>query len=100
VDLCDALDVHPGAHEPVVPRSAISVVGMDAVGRPLDGTHVHRPERVDVAERVVIGQLKRGPPAVWKCRPDGNQSGAESITDAANYATSVKWLASRLAGPG
>src|SRR5215208_819834 len=39
----------PGEHEPVVPASAtlvVAVAGMDAVGRPLDETHVHRPERV------------------------------------------------------
>ena len=39
----------PGEHEPVVPACGslvVSVAGMDAVGRPLDETHVHRPERV------------------------------------------------------
>lgn len=39
----------PGEHEPVIPAGATLVVacaGLDAVGRPLDETHVHRPERV------------------------------------------------------
>ena len=39
----------PGEHEPVVPSSAtlvVAVAGLDAIGRPLDETHVHRPERV------------------------------------------------------
>jgi probable selenium-dependent hydroxylase accessory protein YqeC len=35
----------PAEHEPVIPPSAtlvVPVVGIDAVGRPLDATHVHR----------------------------------------------------------
>ena len=39
----------PAAHEPVIPPSAtlvVPVVGIDAVGRPLDDTHVHRHEIV------------------------------------------------------
>jgi probable selenium-dependent hydroxylase accessory protein YqeC len=39
----------PNDREPVIPSGTtvvVCVVGMDAVGRPLDETHVHRPERV------------------------------------------------------
>jgi molybdenum cofactor cytidylyltransferase len=39
----------PAGHEPVIPGSAtivVPMVGMDALGRPLDATAVHRPERV------------------------------------------------------
>jgi probable selenium-dependent hydroxylase accessory protein YqeC len=39
----------PNDREPVIPAGAtivVCIVGMDAVGRPLDETHVHRPERV------------------------------------------------------
>ncbi len=39
----------PAEHEPVIPLSAtlvVPVVGIDAVGRPLDATHVHRHEIV------------------------------------------------------
>ena len=38
----------PGDHEPVVPPSTavvIGVVGLDCLGRPMDGATVHRPER-------------------------------------------------------
>src|SRR5690242_17300935 len=38
----------PAAHEPVIPATAtlvVTVAGIDAAGRPLDETHVHRPER-------------------------------------------------------
>ncbi|MDI7249103.1 MAG: selenium cofactor biosynthesis protein YqeC [Bacillota bacterium] len=39
----------PGGHEPVIPSSAgtvLAVAGMDALGAPLDPSHVHRPEQV------------------------------------------------------
>jgi probable selenium-dependent hydroxylase accessory protein YqeC len=39
----------PGAHEPVIPACStlvVPVVGIDAVGKPLNARHVHRPERV------------------------------------------------------
>lgn len=48
----------PGDREPVIPSSAtlvLCVVGMDAVGRPLDETHVHRPERVSAITGTLIG---------------------------------------------
>ncbi len=39
----------PAAHEPAVPPATthlVPVAGIDAIGRPLDPDHVHRPERV------------------------------------------------------
>jgi molybdenum cofactor cytidylyltransferase len=39
----------PAEHEPVIPASAtlvVPVAGADALGRPLDETHTHRPERI------------------------------------------------------
>lgn len=39
----------PGDHEPVIPDAAthvVAVVGASVLGEPLDGMHVHRPERV------------------------------------------------------
>jgi probable selenium-dependent hydroxylase accessory protein YqeC len=48
----------PGEHEPVIPTGAtlvVSVVGVDAAGRPLDETHVHRPERVAAISGASVG---------------------------------------------
>lgn len=48
----------PGEHEPVIPDGAtlvVTVVGMDAIGRPLDERHVHRPERVAAIAGAAIG---------------------------------------------
>ena len=39
----------PAEHEPVLPQSTtllLPMVGMEAVGSPLDDTHAHRPERI------------------------------------------------------
>lgn len=48
----------PGEHEPVIPACAtlvVAVAGMDAAGRPLDETHVHRPERVAALTGATLG---------------------------------------------
>jgi probable selenium-dependent hydroxylase accessory protein YqeC len=48
----------PNEREPVIPTCAtvvVCIVGMDAVGRPLDETHVHRPERVAKIAGTPIG---------------------------------------------
>ena len=48
----------PGEGEPVIPRSAtavLSVVGLDVIGRPLDGRAVHRPEVVAMLASVKLG---------------------------------------------
>jgi probable selenium-dependent hydroxylase accessory protein YqeC len=48
----------PGEHEPVIPASAtlvVAVAGMDAVGRLLSETHVHRPERVAALTGAALG---------------------------------------------
>ena len=39
----------PGEHEPLIPDAAthvVAVVGLDALGAPIDEAHVHRPERL------------------------------------------------------
>jgi probable selenium-dependent hydroxylase accessory protein YqeC len=39
----------PGEHEPLIPDAAthvVAVVGLDALGTPIDEAHVHRPERL------------------------------------------------------
>lgn len=69
----------PAAHEPVIPASAtlvVPVVGIDAAGRPLDDTHVHRAQIVSsltgtamggtVDERIIADTL---------CHPDGGRKG-------------------------
>lgn len=48
----------PGDHEPVIPNSTtllVPVVGVDAVGAPLDDQHVHRAERVAELAAVKVG---------------------------------------------
>jgi molybdenum cofactor cytidylyltransferase len=49
----------PAGHEPVLPSSTtlvVPVVGIDAVGQPLDAAHVHRPERVAALTGAMPGQ--------------------------------------------
>jgi molybdenum cofactor cytidylyltransferase len=49
----------PLQHEPVVPMSTtllICVVGVDALGQPLDAEHIHRPERVAELTGATLGQ--------------------------------------------
>jgi molybdenum cofactor cytidylyltransferase len=48
----------PAEHEPVIPISTthvVAVVGLRALGAPLDDEHVHRPERV----RAIVGPEER-----------------------------------------
>jgi len=48
----------PASHEPAIPPQAslvVSVVGLQAVGRPLDSAVVHRPERVAEILQVRLG---------------------------------------------
>jgi len=48
----------PLAHEPVVPRSTtllLAVVGVDALGQPLDAEHIHRPQRVAELSGAALG---------------------------------------------
>jgi molybdenum cofactor cytidylyltransferase len=48
----------PGEHEPVVPpvtTHLVSVVGIDAIGIPLDAGHAHRPEQVARLAGAVLG---------------------------------------------
>jgi molybdenum cofactor cytidylyltransferase len=48
----------PAAHEPVIPAATtlvVPVVGADVLGRPLDDTHVHRPELVAALAEAPLG---------------------------------------------
>ncbi len=58
----------PADHEPVIPGSTtivVPMVGMDALGRPLDATAVHRPERV----AALTGAAPRRPDHAGDHRP-------------------------------
>ncbi len=49
----------PLEYEPVVPRSTtllVAVVGVDALGQPLDGEHIHRPQRVAELSGATLGE--------------------------------------------
>jgi molybdenum cofactor cytidylyltransferase len=49
----------PADHEPVIPSSTtlvVPIVGIDAVGQPLDADHVHRPGRVAALTGAELGQ--------------------------------------------
>jgi probable selenium-dependent hydroxylase accessory protein YqeC len=49
----------PLDYEPVVPSSTtllIAVVGVDALGQPLDAEHIHRPQRVAELSSAVVGE--------------------------------------------
>ena len=69
----------PGEHEPVVPARAtvvVAVVGMDTVGRPLDDTHVHRPERVAAIAGIRPGEtVTPEHVAAVLMHPDGGRKG-------------------------
>jgi len=54
----------PGPHEPVLPPGAglvVGLVGLDALGRPMDGRTVHRPERF-----AAVTGCEPGAPIAWK----------------------------------
>ena len=75
----------PGDHEPVVPPSTgvvIGVVGLDCLGRPMDGATVHRPERFEVVTGCPMGapirpahiaSLARAPEGLFKGAPPGSR---------------------------
>jgi probable selenium-dependent hydroxylase accessory protein YqeC len=75
----------PGAHEPVVPPSTgavIGVVGLDCLGRPMDGATVHRPERFQAVTGCPMGApirpahiaaLARAPEGLFKGAPPGSR---------------------------
>ena len=49
----------PLEHEPVVPSSTtllLAVIGVDALGMPLDVEHIHRPQRVAELSGALLGQ--------------------------------------------
>jgi probable selenium-dependent hydroxylase accessory protein YqeC len=75
----------PGDHEPVVPSSTgvvIGVVGLDCLGRPMDGATVHRPERFQAVTGCPMGALirpahiaalARAPEGLFKGAPPGSR---------------------------
>lgn len=75
----------PGDHEPVVPPSTgavIGVVGLDCLGRPMDGATVHRPERFQAVTGCPMGApirpphiaaLARAPEGLFKGAPPGSR---------------------------
>ena len=75
----------PGDHEPVVPLSTgvvVGVVGLDCLGRPMDGATVHRPERFQAVTGCPLGApirpahiaaLARAPEGLFKGAPPGSR---------------------------
>ncbi len=48
----------PATHEPVIPASTtlvVPIVGLDALGQPLDADHAHRPERIATLTGAALG---------------------------------------------
>jgi probable selenium-dependent hydroxylase accessory protein YqeC len=69
----------PATHEPVIPSSAtlvVTVVGIDAAGRPLDDTHVHRHEIVAALAGAAPGSVvDEALMAAVLVHPDGGRKG-------------------------
>lgn len=69
----------PAAHEPVIPACTtvvVPVVGIDAAGRPLDETHVHRPELVSALTGAPAGAgVDEHTIARVLCHPHGGRKG-------------------------
>jgi probable selenium-dependent hydroxylase accessory protein YqeC len=68
----------PADHEPVIPPSATHVcvvVGLDALGAPLDEAHVHRPERV----RAIVGDEPIVTPEVIAAVLASEQGGRRAV---------------------
>ncbi|HWQ09856.1 MAG TPA: selenium cofactor biosynthesis protein YqeC [Holophaga sp.] len=75
----------PGPHEPVVPGMAglvIGVIGLDCLGRPMDGATVHRPEHFSTVAGCAMGDpirpehlmaLARSPQGLFKGTPPGSR---------------------------
>lgn len=70
----------PAPHEPVIPSCAtvvVAVIGLDALGAPLDTEHVHRPERVAALTGLVPGEpLTAEAIALLATHPEGLAKGA------------------------
>jgi probable selenium-dependent hydroxylase accessory protein YqeC len=75
----------PADHEPVIPSGttkAVGVIGLDALGKKIDATAVHRPELLcrqtakvmgAIIDEDVIGGLIRAPQGLFKAVPEGSQ---------------------------
>jgi probable selenium-dependent hydroxylase accessory protein YqeC len=75
----------PADHEPVIPQrttKAVGVIGLDALGKQINGTSVHRPELFcrltgkamgAIIDEDVIAGLIRAPQGLFKSVPEGSQ---------------------------
>jgi len=75
----------PADHEPVIPQGTtktVGVIGLDALGKQIDATAVHRPELLcrqtakvmgAVIDEEVIARLIRAPQGLFKSVPEGSQ---------------------------
>ena len=75
----------PADHEPVIPlgtTKTVGVIGLDALGKQIDGTSVHRPELLcrqtgkvmgAVIDEDVIARLILAPQGLFKSVPEGSQ---------------------------
>ena len=75
----------PADHEPVIPQGTtktVGVIGLDALGKEITGTTVHRPELLcrltakvmgAVIDEEVIARLIRAPQGLFKSVPEGSQ---------------------------
>ncbi|MBI2911110.1 MAG: putative selenium-dependent hydroxylase accessory protein YqeC, partial [Chloroflexi bacterium] len=72
----------PARHEPVIPICAtvvVAVIGLDALGAPLDAEHAHRPDRIAALTGLVPGEpLTAEAIALLATHPEGLAKGAPS----------------------
>ncbi len=109
----------PGAHEPVVAPSTtllLPVLGMEAVGAPLDEAHAHRPERLRALLGLEAAPNGPGAPRLTPAQaarlllhPDGGAKGLPpgarllpvlNKADAVPRLAAARWIAARLAAAG
>jgi molybdenum cofactor cytidylyltransferase len=70
----------PGESEPLIPEAAthvVAVVGLDALGAPIDEAHVHRPEAV----RVVVGEATHSDASVIARTMVDARGGRKQVSD-------------------
>lgn len=77
----------PGDHEPVIPDSTtlvLTVLGLEAIGAPIDEAHAHRPERIRSLLGLAAGAVRLTPAMAARLLVDA-QGGARSIPPAARW---------------
>ena len=74
----------PADHEPVIPQGTtktVGVIGLDALGKQIDATSVHRPELLcrytdqvmgSVIDEALVAVLIRAPQGLFKSVPEGS----------------------------